>query len=58
VPLLVDLFYYRQGDTVFFSDPVQLPTIIDKVYVSTLLAVKVAKLADALRKGDSTAFLL
>ena len=39
VPLLIDLFYYRQRDTVFFSNPVRLPTIINKICVGPLLAV-------------------
>ena len=58
VLLLVDLFYHGQGDAVFFSDPVRLLTITDKICVGMLLAVKVTKLVDGLREGDSAAFLL
>jgi hypothetical protein len=43
---------------VLFSNPIRLSTVVNKICIGTLLTIKVAKLVDGLRKGDSAAFLL
>jgi hypothetical protein len=57
-PLLSNLFYYSQGDTVFFSNAVRLPPVVKQVGVSTLFAVEISKLVDSFRKGNTPALLL
>ena len=41
-----------------FSSVIRLPLIDDKVGMGLLLAVHLRELADAFRKGDTSAFLL
>jgi hypothetical protein len=58
LPLLVDLLYHSQGDTVLFSDAIRSPPVIKQVSVSALFTMKVRELTDALRKRNGPAFLL
>jgi hypothetical protein len=57
-PLLSNLFYYGQGDTVFFLNAVRLLPVVKQVSVSTLFTIEISKLTDSFRKGNTPALLL
>jgi hypothetical protein len=56
--LLVDLLHYTKGNAMLFSNPIGLLPIVYKVCIGSLLAIKIAKLTDSLRKGNASTLLL
>jgi hypothetical protein len=57
-PLLSNLFYYSQGDIVFFLNTIRLLLVIKQVSISTLFAIEISKLVNGFRKGNTLALLL